>query len=186
MKNKIGIIVLLIAILGIGWLNRGLKGGTMQAEKLKVTSRSFQDGAFIPVKYTCQGASISPAIEWESGPVSTKSFVLIVDDPDAPNGTWVHWIVFNIPAKITSLPEKVSMDILDGAMEGTNSSARVGYDGPCPPSGTHRYYFKIYALDTLLDFNENVTKIDLEKAMDGHIIAQGYVMGRYQKQNVEK
>lgn len=187
MKKKISIVLCTVAIIGIGWFGRGLKGGVMRAEQLNVTSSSFKEGASIPIKYTGQGQDISPALQWEPGPASTKSFVLIADDPDAPGGTWVHWIIFNIPPTVTSLPEDVSIDTVPGAMEGTNSWARANYGGPQPPAGNaHRYYFKIYALDTLLDFNENVTKTDLEKAMDGHIIAQGYIMGRYQHQDIKK
>ncbi len=187
MKKKIGVILLALLLLGIGWFCFGLKGGVMRAEQLNVTSPSFKESALIPIKYTCQGDDVSPAIQWEPGPKSTKSFVLLADDPDAPKGTWVHWIVFNIPATVTLLPENVSIDTIPGALEGTNSAARVGYMGPCPPDDkAHRYYFKIYALDMLLDFNENITKVDLEKAIDGHVIAQGYIMGRYQKQIIKK
>lgn len=187
MKNKIGIMIVVVVIVAIGWFGRGIKGALVRTEQLKVTSSSFKEGESIPIKYTKQGQNISPALQWEPGPTSTKSFALIADDPDAPDGTWVHWIIINIPPTVTSIPEKFSIDTIPGAMEGTNSWAVVGYGGPQPPAGKpHRYYFKIYALDTLLDFNENITKTDLEKAMADHILAQGYIMGQYQHQEAKK
>jgi Raf kinase inhibitor-like YbhB/YbcL family protein len=186
MKSKIGIMIVIVVIVAVGWFGRGIKGAMMRAEQLNVTSSSFKESEPIPIQYTGQGKDISPALQWEPGPISTKSFVLIADDPDAPGGTWVHWLIFNIPPTVTSLPENLSIDIIPGALEGTNSWARVGYGGPQPPAGkAHRYYFKIFALNILLDFNENVTKTDLEKAMADHILAQGYIMGTYQHQETK-
>jgi Raf kinase inhibitor-like YbhB/YbcL family protein len=151
--------------------------------KIKLNSAAFGDGNLIPKKYTCDGADISPPIAWESVPEGTQSFALISDDPDAPVGTWVHWVMYNIPATARALPEAVPAreKLDDGARQGTNDFRRIGYGGPCPPSGTHRYYFKLYALDTKLSLEPGITKMQLEKAMDGHILGEGRLMGKYKR-----
>lgn len=148
---------------------------------LAVTSTVFEHNQSIPTKYTCDGEDISPPLRWEGAPEHTKSFVLICDDPDAPMDTWVHWVVFNIPATVTSFAEGVD-PTTHGASIGQNSwgTKKQGYGGPCPPSGTHRYFFKFYALDIeKLDLGAAATKQDVEQAMEGHIIAQGELMGTY-------
>jgi len=151
--------------------------------KFTLTSTAFKEGEMIPQKYTADGQNISPPLKWESIPTQTKSFALIADDPDAPMGTWVHWVIFNIPAVTTELPENVptKTTLPDGALQGINDSHEIGYDGPSPPSGTHRYYFKLYALDTVLKLSSGITKPELLKAMEGHIVAQAQLMGRYSR-----
>jgi Raf kinase inhibitor-like YbhB/YbcL family protein len=151
---------------------------------IRITSTAFEEGGTIPRKYTCDGSDISPPLAWSSVPSGTKSIALICDDPDAPGKTWVHWVVFNIPADIKELPEKVpDQKILSsGAKQGMSDFQKIGYGGPCPPSGTHRYYFKIYALDIELTSEAGITKAELLKSMEGHILGQGQLMGRYKRQ----
>ncbi len=156
------------------------KGGAMD---LKMTSPAFVEGGMIPAKYTCAGENISPALEWSNVPVNVKSFALICDDPDAPAGTWVHWVIYNIPASVQKLEAGVpdERELTNGAKQGMNSSRHIGYDGPCPPGGTHRYYFKLYALDALLGLDAGVTKEMLLKEMEKHIAAKGQLMGKYSR-----
>lgn len=150
---------------------------------IKITSSAFQDGGLIPAKYTCDGADVSPPLQWDNVPQTAKSIALICDDPDAPMGTFVHWVLFNLPAETRQLAEKVAADktLPSGARQGTSGFGRVGYGGPCPPSGTHRYFFKIYALDTTLDLPAGARKSDLLKVMQGHILAQGQLVGKYKR-----
>ena len=152
--------------------------------EMKVTSPAFASEGMIPSKYTCDGDDVSPALTWEGIPEGTKSIALINDDPDAPRGTWVHWVLFNIPANVSELAEDVPPDkkLANGAKHGMNDFRKYGYGGPCPPSGTHRYYFKVYALDAELALEPGITKAELEKAMKGHILAQGQLMGKYKRQ----
>jgi len=151
--------------------------------KFTITSNAFKEGEMIPRKYTYDGQNISPPLKWESVPPQTESLALLADDPDAPMGTWVHWVIFNIPPTATELPENVPTKTFlpNGALQGINDSREIGYDGPSPPSGTHRYYFKIYALDTMLKLSSGITKPELLKAMEGHIVAQAQLMGRYSR-----
>ncbi|HOB26711.1 MAG TPA: YbhB/YbcL family Raf kinase inhibitor-like protein [Bacteroidales bacterium] len=146
-----------------------------------VKSDSFSDGGMIPAKYTCDGANISPQLSWDNAPKDTKSFVLICEDPDAPMGTFTHWILYDIPADVHELPENLPKDkvLPNGAKQGIADFKKIGYGGPCPPSGTHRYYFKLYSLDTLLNLEPGLKKEDILKAMNGHILAQGQIMGKY-------
>jgi Raf kinase inhibitor-like YbhB/YbcL family protein len=148
---------------------------------MKLTSSAFTEGAMIPVKYTCDGQNISPPLAWTDVPGGTRALALIYDDPDAPAGLWVHWVVFNLPRDATGLPEGVPPDktLAIGGVQGMNSGRRLGYGGPCPPSGTHRYYFKLYALDNALSLGSNATAKDLQAAMKGHILAETQLMGRY-------
>jgi Raf kinase inhibitor-like YbhB/YbcL family protein len=152
---------------------------------LELKSDAFVNGQSIPAKYSCTGKNVSPALTWNDPPAGTHSFALIVDDPDAPVGTWVHWVLFNIPADERSLPEDLPVtgkNVDPNAIYfGKNSSGNTRYDGPCPPSGTHRYYFKLYALDSLVDLLPGATKDELLKAMQGHILAQGELMGTFSK-----
>ncbi|RMD91107.1 MAG: YbhB/YbcL family Raf kinase inhibitor-like protein [Calditrichaeota bacterium] len=156
---------------------------TTEVQKIKITSPAFSEGGMIPSKYTCDGQDISPPLNWEKSPAGVKSFALICDDPDAPMGTWVHWVIFNIPADTTSLPENVpTIKVLkNGAKQGRNDFRKIGYGGPCPPGGTHRYFFKLYALDTMLDLKSGISKDELLKAMEGHIVARGELMGKYRR-----
>jgi Raf kinase inhibitor-like YbhB/YbcL family protein len=144
-----------------------------------LTSSAFAQGERIPTKYTCNGEDISPPLQWSNPPQGAQSFALIMDDPDAPVGTWVHWVLFNLPANIQELPEQATPPT--GSQEGRNSWGRTGYGGPCPPSGTHRYFFKLYALDTTADLTSSADKTRLLKAMEGHILAQAEVMGTYSR-----
>ncbi len=150
---------------------------------ITVRSAAFQEGGMIPAKYTCDGDDISPPLEWTGIPQGTKSLALISDDPDAPVGTWVHWVMWSIPPDVSGLAEDIPPDsqLSDGSRQGISDFRRPGYGGPCPPSGVHRYYFKIYALDTMLDLPSSTRKADLVKAMKGHILAQGQLMGKYSR-----
>ncbi len=150
---------------------------------ITLSSKAFSAGASIPITYSCTGRSVSPPLTWSSPPSGTKSFALILDDPDAPIGTFVHWVIYNIPASSRGLPEAVSASekSADGTQQGNNGAGRVGYTGPCPPSGTHRYFFKLYALDTVLSLSSGTGKDQLLQAMLGHILAQGELMGTFSK-----
>jgi len=150
---------------------------------ITITSSAFTEGAMIPKKYTCDAEDISPDLKWSGVPQEAKSLTLICDDPDAPVGTWVHWVLFNIPADTTALPAGIPAEAVlkNGARHGQNDFRKLGYGGPCPPGGTHRYYFKIYALDTLLTLESGSTKAQLLGAMKGHILAEGQLMGRYKR-----
>ena len=149
---------------------------------LKVESLAFSPGGDIPRQHTCDGPDLSPPLRWSEPPAGTQSLALICDDPDAPAGTWVHWVLYRIPASARGLPEGVPKreTLADGSRQGRNDFGKVGYGGPCPPRGPkHRYFFKLYALDTVLDLPPGATKAELLKAMEGHILAQGELMGRY-------
>ncbi len=150
---------------------------------MEIKSTAFKEGELIPGKYTCDNIDISPPLEWSQVPSGLKSFALICDDPDAPMGTYVHWVLFNLPENARDLPENVpKMEVLNnGAKQGKNDFGKTGYGGPCPPGGTHRYYFKIYALDKELDSRPGITKRELLKAMEGHILAEAQLMGRYRR-----
>jgi len=154
---------------------------------MKLTSPSFKNQEVISKKFTCDGKNISPALEWSGVPKGAKSFVLVVDDPDAPDPNnpkivWVHWVLYNIPATVTSLRGGVKdKDLPDGTLQGLNDWKRTGYGGPCPPIGQHRYFFKLYALNIILsDLNHPTTEI-LERAMEGHILGKAELIGLYQR-----
>ncbi|MBI3182334.1 MAG: YbhB/YbcL family Raf kinase inhibitor-like protein [Myxococcales bacterium] len=152
---------------------------------LSLTSPAFTQGGEIPPQYTCEGKDVSPALQWSGAPEKTRSFALIVDDPDAPDPkapkmTWVHWVLYDLPAGAKGLPE-ASKALPDGARDGLNDWKRTGYGGPCPPIGRHRYYFKLYALDAALADLRKPTKAQLEKAMEGHVLAKAELMGTYEK-----
>lgn len=156
------------------------KGGAA----MQIRSSAFQEGETIPQKYTCDGDDVSPPLAWAEIPAGTKSFALISDDPDAPMGTWVHWVVYDLPAHLTELGEDIpKTDTLpDGAKHGITDFGTAGYGGPCPPPGKfHRYYFKLYALDALLKLPPKVSKGKLLKAMQGRILAEAQLMGRYSR-----
>jgi len=152
---------------------------------LQLTSDAFVSGQSIPAKYTCIGKNISPALTWTEPPAGTQSFALIMDDPDAPGRTWVHWVLFNIQASMRTLQEDLPIsgkNVDPNAIYvGNNSSGSASYQGPCPPSGTHRYFFKLYALDTLINLLPGATKEQVLKEMDGHILAQAELMGNFSK-----
>lgn len=148
-----------------------------------ISSPEFAQNQTIPMKFTCEGANVAPTLIWEGFPEETKSFALIMDDPDAPGGTWVHWVLFNIPATTKHLNSQNSTP--DGAVNGTNSWGKKSYGGPCPPTGQHHYLFKIYALDTKLALTSKATKEEVEVAMKEHILAKAELIGVYKKQNKE-
>jgi Raf kinase inhibitor-like YbhB/YbcL family protein len=154
---------------------------------LKITSTAFQPGGAIPSKYTCEDLDLSPPLAWSGAPPGTKTFALIVDDPDAPDPAkpqrvYVHWVLYNIPATTIALPENASKKGLPkGAVQGKNDWGKAEYGGPCPPIGRHRYFFKLYALDTELTGLSSPTKGDLERAMNGHVLESGELIGTYQK-----
>lgn len=155
-----------------------------QVVSFEMTSGAFAPGEPVPVRYTCDGDDVSPPLQWSDPPDGTQSFVLIADDPDAPGRTWVHWVLYNLPAQARSLPEAVApeADTAGGDRHGENSWNRLGYGGPCPPSGSHRYFFKLYALDTALDLEAGADKARVLEAMEGHILAQAELMGTYSRQ----
>lgn len=154
---------------------------------MMLTSTAFEDGAEIPVRHTCEGEDDSPALAWTGAPEDAKSFALIVDDPDAPDPaapkmTWTHWVLYDMPATATNLPDSVAAaDLPAGTREGVNDWKRTGWGGPCPPVGRHRYFHKLYALDTRLGDLGRPTRAKLEAAMKGHILAEARLMGTYQK-----
>ncbi|MEJ2103299.1 MAG: YbhB/YbcL family Raf kinase inhibitor-like protein [Ignavibacteriaceae bacterium] len=153
--------------------------------EIKLTSIAFREGDYVPKKFTCDGENVSPPLDWNGVPAEAKSIALICDDPDAPMGTWVHWVIFNIPSSTNKLSEKVPTDkvLEDGTTQGSNDFRKIGYGGPCPPGGTHRYYFKIYALDKRIELAPGATKGELLHEMNGHIIAEGMLMGKYSRSN---
>lgn len=161
---------------------------------LHLQSSSFKDGGMIPDNFTCKGKDISPELNWKNAPAKTKCFALIIEDPDAPLKTWVHWVIFNIPAKVSGLsgsPMGQTHELLEGfprdekttegILQGTNDFGKIGYDGPCPPDGTHRYYFKLYALDAMVLSPAGISKDQLLKLMKDHVLAWTQIMGLYGK-----
>ncbi len=152
-------------------------------DTITLTSPAFENGAMIPAEYTCDGKNISPPLRWGDVPEKTMSIALIVHDPDAPGGDWLHWTVYDLPPTIHSLPEGMprSKALIFGEKQGMTDFKTLGYGGPCPPSATHRYYFRIYALDKFLYLEGGASRSDLTAAMQGHILAEGELMGRYQK-----
>jgi len=148
-----------------------------------LTCPAFTDGAAIPAVYTCEGRDVSPPLAWTEPPSGTKSYVLISDDPDAPGKTWVHWVVYNLPATARGLPEAYPPDDErpDGTRQGMTDFGRIGYGGPCPPSGTHHYEFRLYALDTVLDLPPGATTSQVDTAMRGHVLAQARLLGTYRR-----
>lgn len=170
------ITIILIISLFLIFNSRGNSGGIIVVGKLELTSNAFENNGLIPSKYTCDGEDINPSLKIGKVPFGTKSLVLIVDDPDAPGGTWTHWVVINIDPKIKEIGEN--------SIPGTelmNSFQRTSYSGPCPPSGEHRYIFKVFALDTNLEADSNADKKAVENAIQGHVLAQSELIGLYKK-----
>jgi Raf kinase inhibitor-like YbhB/YbcL family protein len=152
---------------------------------LRLTSQAFTEGVAIPAEFSCDGENRSPPLAWTGVPVSTRSFALIADDPDAPRGTWVHWLIWNLPADACELKTGVPTrpELPSGARQGLNDGGDLGYQGPCPPPGSpHRYFFRLYALDTLLNLAPGVNRSDLDSAIQGHVLGQTVLMGTYQRQ----
>jgi Raf kinase inhibitor-like YbhB/YbcL family protein len=154
-----------------------------EERKMEITLKSpaFTQGEPIPEEYTCDGRNISPPLQWSDVPEGAKSLAMIVDDPDAPRGLFTHWIIYNIPPDLPEFTENVEKDktLPNGARQGVNDAGKIGYTGPCPPSGTHRYFFKVYALDSDLHLEPGLTKAQLLKAMEDHTLAEGQLMGTY-------
>lgn len=164
----------------------GKASGEAVMEKIELRSPDFQNGGAIPSPYTCDGADISPPLEWFGTPAGAKSLTILVSDPDAPNGNWVHWVLYDLPASLGEIPAGVSPDErpLIGGTHGVTDFGTLGYGGPCPPSGTHRYIFKIYALDTVLGLEPGASQKYVEQAMRGHVLAAGELMAKYQRRKV--
>jgi Raf kinase inhibitor-like YbhB/YbcL family protein len=178
--------VLTLALLGCSTGPQPLAPAGQSPDKkaeIKVMSAAFKDGQPIPRQYTCNGVNVSPPLEWSGVPKSARTIAIIADDPDAPAGTWVHWVLYNLPADNIGLVENLpaTENLKAGGFQGKNDFDKVGYGGPCPPSGTHRYFFKVYALDAELPLKAEATKADLEKAMEGHIVGQGQLIGTYSR-----
>jgi len=149
----------------------------------QITTTAFRDGSSIPKRFTCDGPDVSPALSWGDPPAGTRSLAIIADDPDAPAGTWVHWVLYDLPADTRKLPEGVAKDreLPNGALQGRNDFGKIGYNGPCPPRGSeHRYFFKLYALDSRTGLKAGATKSELERAMKGHVLAQAQLVGKFQ------
>lgn len=178
MRLQVRILVSLFLLFALVAVSGALstEGTTMGA--MTLTSPAFKNGELIPSKFTCDGADVNPALAIGNVPPEAKSLALIMDDPDAPGGMWVHWVVWNIDLKTREVKEN---SVPPGAKQGMNDFRKTPYGGPCPPSGTHRYFFKLYALDTLVDPGPNANKAALEKAMKGHVIGQAELMGKYKR-----
>ena len=185
--KKIACLLIPALLIAVHCGSRDGSEGEKRGDKMtvmKLTSGAFEEGALIPRQHTCDGANSSPPLSWTGAPEGTKSFSLIFDDPDAPSRTWVHWVVYDLPADMTGLPENVGkVEKLDiSGRQGVSDFGRFGYGGPCPPSGTHRYFFKLYALDTMLELSGRVSKKQLEEAMEGHVLESAQLVGRYTRQ----
>ncbi|MFQ5662818.1 MAG: YbhB/YbcL family Raf kinase inhibitor-like protein [Terriglobia bacterium] len=178
-----GIVWLLLgSLLWAGAPSTPAEGGKAMTFELK--SKAFAPGANIPKKFTCDGPDVSPALSWSEPPRGTQSLSLIMDDPDAPVGTWVHWVLYDLPANTRELPEGVPKEneLPNGARQGRNDFGKAGYGGPCPPPGPpHRYFFKLYALDAKTNLKSGATKAELERALKGHLLAQAELMGSYKR-----
>ena len=178
-------------LLAMGWffaLGLAVAQGAMPMPPgkhlMQLTSTAFKSGGAIPKQFTCEGKNVSPPLTWTGASANVKSFALIVDDPDAPNGTWVHWVVYDLPATTTELPQDTpkSQSIAGNAKQGINDFKQVGYGGPCPPPGkAHRYFFKLYALDEMLNLKPGATKKEIEKAMTSHIVGTAELIGTYER-----
>jgi Raf kinase inhibitor-like YbhB/YbcL family protein len=156
---------------------------------IQITSNAFQEGKTIPIKYTCDGNDRSPALSWSNTPEDAETLALICEDPDAPSGTFVHWIIYNISPAVTGLPEGLpTAELLpDGAIQGQNDFKRIGYGGPCPPPGdnAHHYFFRLYALDTTIELPAGAGREEFARAIEGHILAGGFLMGTYQRKQAQ-
>jgi Raf kinase inhibitor-like YbhB/YbcL family protein len=182
MRSKFFLILPLILIIIFGFSKNLILNCKSEKKntELIITSKAFAESEMIPSKYTCDAENISPEISWSKGPDNTKTYAMICDDPDAPSKVWVHWVVYNIPSNVEELNEKFSTDsTYNNIVNGINDFKTLGYSGPCPPSGTHHYHFKIYALDCKLNLKAGSSKADLETAMKDHILASGILTGKF-------
>ena len=177
----LGIPVAIVTIFGVLAACAGSPAIGEGKPTLQLTSTSFQGGGDIPKKFTCDGADASPQLAWGAPPAGTQSFALIVSDPDAPVGTFVHWVLYDLPADKRELPESLPKQeqLADGSRQGQNDFDKIGYGGPCPPSGTHRYVFTLYALNAKLNLPAGATRKQVENALKDHVVARGELIGRY-------
>lgn len=177
MKKQLVIVVISVLLISVGLsgCNQNNQKEQPKFGNMKISSTAFENEEGIPAEFTCDGDDVSPPLMFTNLPNNTKSLALIVDDPDAPMGTWVHWLIWNIPANTTVIEENETLTF----PQGKNDFGNQGYDGPCPPPETHRYFFKLYALDTMLDLESGTTKTQLESAMSGHIIEEAQLIGTY-------
>jgi len=175
--------VITVALFVAACIFSGKVSGKEAMEKIDVRSSAFSEGERIPSDFTCEGADMSPPIEWSGVPARAQSIAILVDDPDAPAGDWVHWLAYDLPPSLTRLPAGIPDGgrLPSGGSQGRSDFGSLGYGGPCPPSGTHRYFFKIYALDEVLHLKPGVTKKGLLKAMEGHVLAEGRLTGTYER-----
>ncbi len=186
-KRMVWLLPVIVLMAGCGGGENDFTPAPAEPERvvkdMELTSNAFANGESVPARHSCDGEDISPSLEWSQPPQNTQSFTLICDDPDAPRGTWVHWVVFNLPSETRVLPEGVTSEsgLPAGSLHGKNNWGDTEYGGPCPPGGTHRYYFKLYALDTTLDLKTGAGKSDVLHAMDGHVLAQAELMGTYER-----
>lgn len=183
-RRSVSYFAIVLAAFSVHSIENGFAAPPGPQGKFELTSPAFAAGGTIPREFTCEGNDSSPALRWTDPPSGTKSLALIMDDPDAPAGTWVHWVAFNIPAGARELPAGTAKDgePPNGVLQGQNSFERLGYGGPCPPPGpAHRYFFKLYALDVKLDLKSGAAKPEVEDAMKGHTLAKAELMGRYKR-----
>lgn len=179
-ERRINLFFMTVILITVGLLSSWYSNVSSSGVVMKLSSAHFVHGQEIPQRFTCEGEDISPELSWTAVP-GTVSYVLICDDPDAPQKCpWVHWVVFNLPSSVTHLPEHADITTLGGE-QGVNSWNKNSYGGPCPPTGRHRYFFKVYALDTKLSFAGDVSKMDVYDAMQGHVIEQAELIGTYEK-----
>ncbi len=176
-RQKLTFFIGLLLIAGCTAANQKKDTEPVKGGEMKLLSSAFEEGEYIPEKYTADGENISPPLEIKDAPSSTESYALVVDDPDAPVGTWVHWVVWNIPADVKNLKQGTAPE----GIRGKNDFGNLKYGGPAPPSGTHRYYFKLYALDTMLNITEGSAKEDLLEIIRGHIVERAEIMGKYSR-----
>ena len=176
-RNVKSLLVFLLLITFL-FASNGMSKEVTKMDGLKISSSAFKDNGHIPAKYTCDGKNINPPLLIENIPSKTKALALIVDDPDAPAGTWVHWVLWNIPPDTKQIGEN---SVPPKTEQGLNDFRKHDYGGPCPPGGTHRYFFKLYALDAVLNLGSNSTKAELERSMKGHIIEQAQIIGLYKR-----
>lgn len=184
LRNKYNLIILFsLSYLIVFHISLTINTFALGGNSMELKSHAFEEGSMIPKKYTCDGQDISPPLKWTSVIDGTKTLALICDDPDAPGGTWVHWVIFNLPSDTRDLAENMPhlKELPNGAKQGTNDFGKIGYGGPCPPGGTHRYYFKIYSLDTDLNLEAGATNAQLLQAMKGHILGEGQLIGKYKR-----
>lgn len=178
-------IILLLPVVSCGdSASASAQGKDPAHSSFHLESTAFKEGAFIPTRFSCQGENVSPPLAWTGPPSGARSFALIVEDPDAPAGTWTHWVAYNLPAQSRAMTANMPKqgELANGGLQGTSSFGSVGYGGPCPPPGkAHRYFFRLYALDTLLDLKAGATRSEVQAAMKSHVVGEAQLMGRFKR-----